>query len=374
LLNAIEKATGRNMRAFFDQWVYGAGHPEFRIRQWWDERKKEAVVRVTQTHSTNGEVGLFSMNVEFLFLGRRGQKVEVARVDKKSQLFRFKLTEKPELVIFDPDHKILKRVDFPKNEDAWVLQLKKALNPLARIEAAQHLSRMGGKVAHQALRDALLKDNFWGVRAEVARAIGNLRTVEAGQLLLHGLDVIDHPKIRRAIYGSLESFGDASIAKDIEKRVRTEKSVVAESIALRAIGSLQHPRAGEILKEALKKDSWNDIVRIGALEGLTATRAEEWIPLLLTYTKPGHHQRLRMAAVRCLAQYGFGHDTIQKRLVDLLGDKFLLVQIAAMRGLYQMADERAVPEIKKIISLDVDGRLKRLAEETVDKITKGFEG
>jgi hypothetical protein len=57
-----------------------------------------------------------------------------------------------------------------------------------------------------------------------------------------------------------------------------------------------------------------------------------------------------------------------------LGDKFLLVQIAAMRGLYQMADERAVPEIKKIISLDVDGRLKRLAEETVDKITKGFEG
>jgi aminopeptidase N len=41
LLDAIEKATGKNLSKFFDQWVYGAGHPEYKVRYWWDARKRK---------------------------------------------------------------------------------------------------------------------------------------------------------------------------------------------------------------------------------------------------------------------------------------------------------------------------------------------
>ncbi len=40
LQRAIEEATGRNLDWFFDQWVYGAGHPEMKGDFAWDEATK----------------------------------------------------------------------------------------------------------------------------------------------------------------------------------------------------------------------------------------------------------------------------------------------------------------------------------------------
>jgi len=171
----------------------------------------------------------------------------------------------------------------------------------------------------------------------------------------------------------LQSFKSRKIAEEIECRFRREKSYFAEAEGYRAIGALNHPKHKEILKEGLAKDSWNDVLRIAVLEGFSGTRSREWIPLMATYTRPGHSQRLRMAAIRCLAAYGSGVPEIQNRLLELTKDPFLLVQIAAVRALHQVGDERAVPQLKKLTSGDLDGRLIRLAEEAVEKITKGFE-
>src|SRR5712692_3595550 len=37
LRRAIEEATGRNLEGFFSQWLYKAGHPEFKVRYQWKE-------------------------------------------------------------------------------------------------------------------------------------------------------------------------------------------------------------------------------------------------------------------------------------------------------------------------------------------------
>jgi hypothetical protein len=44
-----------------------------------------------------------------------------------------------------------------------------------------------------------------------------------------------------------------------------------------------------------------------------------------------------------------------------------------VRALHQIGDERAVSALKKLTSGDLDGRLMRMAEEAVQKITKNFE-
>lgn len=373
LINAIEEATGRNMRRFFDQWVYGAGHPEFRIRWWWDARKKEAVLRVVQTQAQSAEGGLFAVDTEFAFFTRQGEKRETVHIDGKSHLFRFKLDSEPLLVLFDPDHAVLKRADFVKPEAMWMVQLTRDKNALGRIEAAYALAHSGSPEGLKSLRQALLKDSFWAVRAEAARALGSVRTEEAALYLIHSLDIIEHPKIRRAVYEALRGFKGRDIAGEVEKRFRKEASYFAESEGLRTLGGLRHPRLKPIYEEALKKDSWNDVIRSAILEGMAATRSKEWIPLLISYTKPGHHQRLRMAAIRCLTQLGAGLDEVQNRLLELTQDKFLLVQIAAVRALHDIGDERAIPTLKKLTTGHLDGRLKRLSEEAIEKITKGFE-
>lgn len=373
LINAIEEATGRNPRRFFDQWVYGAGHPEFKVRAWWDARKKEINLRVTQTHGTNNETGLFAVETAFSFITRSGERREKVKIDAKSHLFKFKLDSEPQLISFDPDHAILKRVDFPKPEKMWILQLTRDKNVWNRMDAAQALGRIGSAAALKALRKALLSDPFWAVRAEAASAIGQMKSEESSQALLHCLDVTENLKVRRAIYSALRSFKSKEAALEIEKRYRKEASYFAEGEALRALGDLQHPRHVEILQEALGWNSWNDVIRMAALEGFAATRSRDHIPLYLTYTKPGHSQKLRMAAIRCLMTFEPGITEIQDRLLQLLDDSFLLVRIAAVRALHQVGDERAVPALKDIQKQDVDGRLKRLAEEAIEKITKGFE-
>ncbi len=373
LINAIESVTGKNPRRFFDQWVFGAGHPEFKVRGWWDAGKKEMSLRVTQTHAQNQETGLFTVDTDFLFLTKGGQKRERVRIEKKSHLFKFKLDSEPSLTLFDPDHALLKKVDFPKTEAQLLLQIKRDKSPLGRIEAAQALGRIGSAEAIAGLERAMLSEKFWAVQAEAARALASTGKEPAALALLRGLDEIANPKVRRNIYGALRSFQNKQVAMEVERRFRSEKSYFAECEAIKTLAALNHPKHEEILKNALKKDSWNDVIRIAALEGLAGTKSRKWIPTFLSYTKPGHHQRLRMAAVRCLMGFETGIAEIQKRLIELTKDPFLLVQISAVRALHQIGDERAVPALKSLMTGDLDGRLKRLAEEAVDKITKGFE-
>jgi HEAT repeat protein len=80
-----------------------------------------------------------------------------------------------------------------------------------------------------------------------------------------------------------------------------------------------------------------------------------------------------MAAIRSLGSFGAITTQVQNRLLELTEDPFLLVRITAVRLLHQLGDERAVPHLKKLTSGDLDGRLMRLAEEAVQKITKNFE-
>ncbi len=46
LQRAIEEATGRNLDAFFEQWVYGAGHPALTVSHEWDDSTKQAKLTV----------------------------------------------------------------------------------------------------------------------------------------------------------------------------------------------------------------------------------------------------------------------------------------------------------------------------------------
>jgi aminopeptidase N len=373
LINAIEETTGRNMRRFFDQWVFGAGHPEFQIRSWWNGAKKELNVRVTQMHAQNNETGLFAINTQVAFLVGKNWKRQKIRVEKKSELFTFPLSAEPVSVLFDPDHTVLKRVDFPKSETAWLAQLEHDAHPLGRIDAVHVLAKLGSAEAIAAVRRALVSDSFWGVQAEAAQALGSAARENTALVLVHCLDEIEHPKVRRAIYAALRSFHSAAVANEVEKRFRAEKSYFAYGEALKTLGALRHPKHEEILKEALNTNSWNDVIRIAALEALASTRARAWLPLVVTLTRPGHSQRLRMAAIRSLGSFGAITTQVQNRLLELTEDPFLLVRITAVRLLHQLGDERAVPHLKKLTSGDLDGRLMRLAEEAVQKITKNFE-
>ncbi len=374
LIDAIQETTGKNMRPFFDQWVFKGGHPEFKIRSWWNAKDKKINVRVLQTHTVNDETPLYTLPVEFAVhvKGRPYRFKET--VSKKEHLFSFAVSAEPQLVLFDPDHSLLKRADFAKPEEMLIVQLSQDPHILGRVDAAAALGRMGSPSAVQALRQALLKEKFWGVQIEIARALGHIGSAAAMDVLLDGLRQVQHPKVRRVLYEALGGFAAPRVQAEIRSRLASEKSYFAEAEALRALGRMKDASLLTLFKDYLKKESWNDTLRCAALDAIGSLQIAESRSILKQYSRYGYHPNVRMTAIRRLGILGRGgRQDIQDHLLGLVSDKYLLVQLSVIRALASFADERVTDALMKYTAGDLDGRLKRAAEEAIRKIRKGME-
>ena len=99
----------------------------------------------------------------------------------------------------------------------------------------------------------------------------------------------------------------------------------------------------------------------------------ESVSILKEYSRYGYHPNVRMTAIRRLGMLVRGREDLQNHLVTLLSDRYLLVQLAVVRALAGSADERVTDALMKYTTGDLDGRLKRAAEEAIRKIRKGME-
>jgi aminopeptidase N len=96
---AMESTGGVDLSAFFRQWLYQPGWPEYEISWRWNELngKVELMVRQLQT------AGAFDMPMEIAFrVGDRWEKRRI-RVAKAEELFNIPLSVKPSSVKIDPD-------------------------------------------------------------------------------------------------------------------------------------------------------------------------------------------------------------------------------------------------------------------------------
>jgi aminopeptidase N len=358
-INAIEKATGKNMRWFFDHW---------------DAKRKEASVWIVQTHRTDPETGLFKMPVFFEFdLKGGGRKVFKETVDKKEHTFTWKLASEPKLFRFDPGNWILKHVTVVKPRSMWFYQLEHDKDPMGRIAAAHQLAKMGSSEAVEAMASALHRERFWGVQIEIAKCLGDTGTQEAYKALTKGLS-IKHVKARRAVVEAIGTFRRPENLEVLKPALEAKDSYFVTMEALKAIGRARTKGSRAILEHYLKVDSWNDGIRQGAIDGLTALNSESVIDRLKERTAYGHHQLSRLSAVRGLGAMGKGRPDIVDHLIKLTTDRFLRVQVTAVMQLGRIGNPTAVDTLRKMSEDDkMEGRVKRAAEEALRQIREGLD-
>jgi aminopeptidase N len=102
LLRAIDKASGRNLRFLFDQYVLRGGHPDYKVAYSWDGDSKLAKLTITQTQAKDGDTsstsGLFDLRIPIGFgyvSTGKAPKVEVkpftVRIHEREQALFFPL-------------------------------------------------------------------------------------------------------------------------------------------------------------------------------------------------------------------------------------------------------------------------------------------
>jgi aminopeptidase N len=377
LQRAIESATGRNIDWLFDQYVYSGGHPQFRLSYEWDDAGKRAKLGVTQTQDEkDSSVFRLPVKVDFTVDGKRHSFD--AEITEKVHNFYFSLPGKPQMVRFDPGHNYLKTVDFKRGKELLTYQLKHDDDVVGRIEAARELAKLGSKDAVDALQEAVLKDKFWAVQSESARALGSMKSESALDALL-GCTGVRHPKARRGVLAALGQFRDERAAKALAGVLRKgDASYYAEGNAAQSLGQTRQASAFDVLsKVAMKKESQNDVIRSQALLGLAELKDERALPIALEWTKRGKSNPVRGTATMVLGRMGQLSDRAKDqafdRLTELLRDDWLRVRLNAIAALAELKDTRAIGELNRAVDRDLDGRVIRSAREAIARLREGAD-
>jgi aminopeptidase N len=372
LVRAIEEETGKNLDWFFDQWIQKAGHPELKVDYGWDGDVKLARFTVKQTQKVEGDTPLFRVPLEVRFRVRGKDVTLPVEVKDLTEAFFFPLDDEPEQAIFDAGGHILKRIDLDKPKPLWLAELAGATEAADRITAAHALGKQATEDVVKALEKAVNGDAFWGVRAAAAEALGSMRTKDARSALIRSLGQAKNPKARRAIVKALgELRHDEDAAAALEALVKNgDASYFVEAEACLALGKTRTARAKDALRDAVKRDSYLDIVRQLGYRGLAEARDEGAIPILVEGTRYGKMSQGRRAAAMALAILCQGRRDreemeVRERIEELLADPDFRVQQAAIESLGVLGDNRAVPALRRSVDRDLDGRIRRRGREVI---------
>ncbi len=142
LQRVFERVSGRRLDWFFDQWVYGAGYPELRVRHSYSTSSRLLTLNVEQTQIPDATTrAIFRLPVEIEITTARGARTERIEITGRTQRFTFKLDGKPLMIRFDKRSAILKQLDFPQPAEMVAYQLSHSTDAIGRIEAAEALAR-----------------------------------------------------------------------------------------------------------------------------------------------------------------------------------------------------------------------------------------
>src|SRR5690606_14721888 len=282
LVRAFEAVSGRSLERFFDQWVYRPGHPELKVKVGYDDGL--VTVSVKQTQKT-GDVAVFAFDLEIEVVTANGERTRHQKtVTSAFDAISVKLDRRPAHVSVDPELRIVGSIALEAPADMPRHQLEHGATAFARWSAARALAKRGDVPTTEALARALENGReAWMVRAEAARALG--RSDAPGALeVLERATKIEHPKVRRAVAAALGTFRDERAFAAVRPLAERDASYLVEAEAARALGKTREQAARTVLRKLLARDSWGEVIRMGALDGLAALRDEQDFPVALEHT------------------------------------------------------------------------------------------
>ncbi|MCA8910395.1 MAG: HEAT repeat domain-containing protein, partial [Planctomycetes bacterium] len=369
--SAVEEVTGKNYDWFFSQWIYGGGHPDFKLKARWDEKTGSLEYSILQKQKQDELTAIFRTPVSVRFVYQGGEEVRTFEIDKPAHRYHIKLPGKPKWISFDPGNAVPKTVELDYSEEMLISQLQHDSDVMSRVYAARTLGTKATKKATEALAKALKGDQFWGVQAECAYALGKVHTTEALEALL--ANDLDHPKARRAVARALGEFKDGRAGAQLCAYLETDRSYYVAAEAALALGKSRGPAAFDAMEKALGRESHNDVIRNHVFNGFCELRDMRALEVLREWTAYGRSQQARYAAIAALGRLAFESTedkdkTTARETIEPCLEQDFRACLSAISGLRSLQDVKAIPALAKLARTTHDSRLKKSAKGAIDAI------
>ncbi|NMO16504.1 peptidase M1 [Pyxidicoccus fallax] len=374
LSRAFEESTGHNLDAFFDQYVFAPGHPELKVEVRYEAEDARLRIKVRQMQRTDGGTPVFRLPLDVAVTTDGRDTLHRLEVTEAEHSFLLPCPAAPTQVRVDPRRDVLGTLDVDKAAGLWLEELRAAPESRARIEAANALGKHGGLRAVEALGDVLADTRlFWGVRAACAKALGRLRTPQARARLLAALTT-EHPRVRRAVVAALGEFRrDAEVTERLRALVQGgDASYFVEAEAARSYGKVRAPDAVAMLEPVTARPSFQDVIAVGAMDGLAESQDPAAFPIAVARTAYGQPRGLRRSATNAVAKLaevaGRKREAVDL-LAELLRDPLFRVQMGVFEAGRTLGDRRLIAALEGT-PLE-DPRARRAARETIRTLREG---
>lgn len=163
---AFEDVTGQDLNWFFNQWFYGAGHPNLEISYDWNAADKKVNMTVTQTQDAANNVAyVFNLPLYVDLYDAAGKaRREKIHVTKRSQTFSFDAAEQPAFVNFDAEKALLCVKDDRHTPEEWAFIYQHGPLFRDRMEALENLETDKNSALSKKIFVQALQDKHWAIK------------------------------------------------------------------------------------------------------------------------------------------------------------------------------------------------------------------
>ena len=370
LKEAIERAAGRNLSWFFEDWVVGGGgHPRFEVSYRWSPERKEVDLTVHQIQADLPFENEFRLPVEIEIADSSGAKTHRVELSGWWTYASLPALSRPTRVTFDKGGWLVCEVKYTRPIEEVLAELSGA-DLAGKLRAARQLADDFPTDPRSV--DALTKlldapSAHWGLKVEAVVDLGKIGGSAVQAPLGKALASSD-ARVRRAAALAFGQAGEASAAPTLRRTIETDKAEDVIAGAEISLGRLRAPGAKDDLTRQLSRESrWWDSIRIGALIGLGKLGDPSLGPVFAKYVGPGYVQDVRIAAMNGWEICAPDDPKYAAALRDLTSDRNRGVRLAAIQKLGKLhrADDLA---LLQALQKDPDPNVVVYATDGIDEL------
>ena len=260
----FEKASGKDLNWFFNQWFLSSGHPIVTIEQNFDVSTKKLTVAIIQKQNID-EWPLYQLPIYIDIYVNGEVKRELVWVKNELNVFEFELSGTPDLVNVDATKTTLWKKTDKKSTSQWIYQLNVAPLWLDKKEAFDQLSKNIDDASLYAIIKAL-DHEFYDVKLMAMKGLAKAKEkfpndVKSKLLSLANND--QNPKVRaEAIRSLTKYFPESSELPSVLEKAMNDQSYAVLGAGLSGYAATQGEKGLAMAKkyEAVENASINSTI------------------------------------------------------------------------------------------------------------------
>ena len=371
---AMEAASGKDLKWFFDQWLYKAGHPELKVRWRYEDADKTVRLKVEQTQALDDQTPLFKLPTTLLITEDVGKtQVVPISIDAALQEFVIPAAAKPRMVEIDPDGWLIKELDFEKSFDEHLFALEHARCVLGRLAAASALASTAKDKPETiaALSAAWKREKAVPARREMVKLMGTGE--ESSRAALLEASSSAEARIRVAALEGLARLKQDAPTEALFRKVLADarEAYGARKAAVRGLSSWKVKDADQLLEAALKIPGDRHSVAATALELALETPGPKARELAALYSRYGQPRALRSAAIRAFGRLAKDDSSLEDILITLIDDPDRSVRMQAWGAVGALKLKKAAPALTARLDQEAvgfSGFPRRMLEEAIQAL------